>query len=80
MQITLYVLSNLGVLNLSFSVLPFVSYGSVSNLINFALLGVLLSIFRNEEIMEDKITKPLITRQKINYIISKLSFEGTDEQ
>jgi len=79
-QIILYVLSNLGILNLSLSVLPFVSYGSVSNLINFAMLGVLLSIFRNEEIMEDKITKPLITRQKINYIILKLSFEGTDEQ
>ena len=79
-QITLYILSNLGIVNSTLSVLPFVSYGSFANLINFAMLGILLSVFRNEEIMVDRVTKPLITRQKIDEIISKLSFEGMDEE
>lgn len=30
--------------------------------------------------MVDRVTKPLITRQKIDEIISKLSFEGMDEE
>lgn len=79
-QISFYLLSNLGVLNLSLSVLPFVSYGTIANLINFAMLGILLSVFRNEEIMIDTATKPLISRQKIKEIISKVSLEGMEEQ
>lgn len=52
-QILGYFLTNLGVVGLPSFTLPFVSYGVFANLIHFALLGILLSVFRNGEIMTD---------------------------
>lgn len=48
-----YCLVNLGVAHFPSLTLPFVSYGSFANLIHFALLGLMLSVFRNGEIMTD---------------------------
>ena len=48
-----YCLTNIGFVGLPSFTLPFVSYGVFANLIHFALLGILLSVFRNGEIMKD---------------------------
>lgn len=50
-----YVLANLGVVGLPSFTLPFVSYGVFANLIHFSLFGILLSVFRNNEIMKDPV-------------------------
>jgi len=50
-----YLFSNLGIAGLPSFTLPFVSYGVFANLIHFSLLGILLSVFRNGEIMSDSI-------------------------
>ncbi len=52
-QMLSYCLTNLGIVHLPSLTLPFVSYGSFANLIHFALLGLMLSVFRNGEIMTD---------------------------
>lgn len=52
-EIVGYVLANLGLPGLPSFTLPFVSYGAFPNLIHFSLLGILLSVFRNGEIMKD---------------------------
>lgn len=48
-----YCLANLGLAHFPSFTLPFVSYGSFANLLHFALLGLMLSVFRNGEIMTD---------------------------
>nr|WP_281352926.1 FtsW/RodA/SpoVE family cell cycle protein [Anaerocolumna sedimenticola] len=52
-QGSIYILSNLGIRIVSQVNLPFVSYGGASLLINFIVLGIMLSIFRNTNIMKE---------------------------
>ncbi|WMJ86287.1 hypothetical protein [Anaerocolumna sp. MB42-C2] len=49
----IYILSNLSIQIISQVNLPFVSYGGASLLINFIVLGIMLSIFRNTNIMKE---------------------------
>ena len=56
-----YTLANLGIAGLPSFTLPFVSYGFFANLIHFSLLGILLSVFRNGEIMHDPVVKRIPT-------------------
>lgn len=48
-----YWLANLGIAHFPSFILPFVSYGASANLVHFALIGLLLSVFRNGDIMTD---------------------------
>lgn len=52
-QGVIYILSNLGIQLIAQVNLPFVSYGGTSLLINFIVLGIMLSIFRNINIMKE---------------------------
>ena len=80
-QITVYALSNLGVIRPYVStILPFISYGSFANIINFALLGLLLSIFRNGEVMDDRVAKPILTRAGWKRIRAIIHYEETNGQ
>lgn len=52
-QGVVYILSNLGIQLIAQVNLPFVSYGGASLLINFIVLGIMLSVFRNINIMKE---------------------------
>jgi cell division protein FtsW (lipid II flippase) len=54
-QIVLYVLTNLGVfVPMSFN-LPFLSYGAYAFIINMALMGLLLSVYRRKNVVADEL-------------------------
>jgi len=53
MQGGIYIISNLGFRLISQVNLPFVSYGRTSLIVNFIVLGVMLSVFRNTSIREE---------------------------
>ncbi|WP_164845551.1 permease prefix domain 1-containing protein [Anaerosphaera multitolerans] len=53
LQFMLYALFNLGIGFFPPLSLPFISYGSTLQLVNFLLLGILLSTFRHSGIIED---------------------------
>ncbi len=48
-----YILSNLGIQLIAQVNLPFVSYGGSGLLVNFMILGIMLSVFRNTNIMKE---------------------------
>lgn len=54
-QTITYIASNLGYNLFSVLSLPLVSYGNTALLINMALIGIMLSVFRNGDIVKDKI-------------------------
>lgn len=55
-QFFLYVISNLGIFTPFFSVtLPFISFGGTGFLANMILIGMLLSVYRRTNIVDDKI-------------------------
>ena len=56
-QTIFYVLSNLGIFISAFS-LPFISYGNIYTIIDMALVGIMLSVFRSGSLIRDS---------KINY-------------
>jgi cell division protein FtsW (lipid II flippase) len=53
MQGGIYIISNLGFRLISQVNLPFVSYGRTSLIVNFIVLGVMLSVFRNTSIRKE---------------------------
>lgn len=62
-EILLYILANLGVWLIAPIALPFLSYGATALLINMALAGVLLSVFRTGEVYRDT-QAPLLSDSK----------------
>lgn len=53
LQVLLYLMSNLGIILLGPLSLPFLSYGSQALLVNFCLIGFILSVFRNTNIIQE---------------------------
>lgn len=66
LQAIIYIINNLGYGILSALSLPLVSYGKVALIINSALIGFMLSVFRTGDILKDSIKSPI----KINSIFS----------
>lgn len=63
-EILLYILANLGVWLIAPIALPFLSYGATASLINMALAGVLLSVFRTGEVYRDTAPHPIFSDSK----------------
>ena len=63
-EILLYILANLGVWLIAPIALPFLSYGATALLINMALAGVLLSVFRTGEDYRDTAPHPIFSDSK----------------
>lgn len=78
MEILIYIATNLGALFLAPIALPFLSYGTTALLLNMALAGILLSVFRTGEVYQDS-EKPILSESKfIQWDDGKLiiSFKG----
>lgn len=54
-QFILYVLSNLGVITLFAGTLPLVSFGGMGFIVNMILIGIVLSVYRRTDIVNDKL-------------------------
>jgi cell division protein FtsW (lipid II flippase) len=54
-EIVLYVLSNTGIIAPMSLVLPFISLGAFGFIINMALLGLLLSVYRRTDLVKDRL-------------------------
>lgn len=54
-QIVLYILTNLGVIAPLGITLPFVSFGAYGFIVNMTLLGLLLSVYRRSDLVNDKL-------------------------
>lgn len=63
-EILLYILANLGLWLIAPIALPFLSYGATALLINMALAGVLLSVFRTGEVYRDTAPHPIFSDSK----------------
>ena len=59
-QGSIYILTNLGFQPIAQVNLPFVSYGGSSLFINFIVLGIILSVFRNSNIQKEVPYKKMI--------------------
>ncbi|MGN0135887.1 FtsW/RodA/SpoVE family cell cycle protein [Anaerotignum sp.] len=78
MEVLVYIIVNLGYPLIAPIALPFLSYGGSSLLLNMALAGILLSVFRTGEVYQDN-TKPVFSESKfIQWDDGKLiiSFKG----
>lgn len=62
-EILIYIIVNLGYPIIAPIALPFLSYGGSALLLNMALAGVLLSVFRTGEVYRDN-TKPVFSESK----------------
>lgn len=62
-EILIYILANLGIWLIAPLALPFLSYGATALLVNMALAGVLLSVFRTGEVYRDT-QNPLFAESK----------------
>lgn len=54
----LYIVNNLGMVWGGFAILPLLSYGNAALLIDSFLIGLMLSVFRNDDIVRDPIIAP----------------------
>ncbi|MGB4311908.1 MAG: FtsW/RodA/SpoVE family cell cycle protein, partial [Natronincolaceae bacterium] len=54
MEIVFYVINNLG-FSIIISTLPFISYSGMSVIINMALIGIMLSVFKSGDIVKDEL-------------------------
>ena len=63
-EILLYIPANLGIWLIAPIALPFLSYGATALLINMALAGVLLSVFRTGEVYLDTAPHPIFSDSK----------------
>lgn len=63
-EILLYIPANLGIWLIAPIALPFLSYGATALLINMALVGVLLSVFRTGEVYRDTAPHPIFSDSK----------------
>lgn len=63
-EILLYIPANLGIWLIAPISLPFLSYGATALLINMALAGVLLSVFRTGEVYRDTAPHPIFSDSK----------------
>ena len=63
-EILLYIPANLGIWLIAPIALPFLSYGATAMLINMALAGVLLSVFRTGEVYRDTAPHPIFSDSK----------------
>ena len=63
-EILLYIPANLGIWLIAPIALPFLSYGATALLINMALAGVLLSVFRMGEVYRDTAPHPIFSDSK----------------
>lgn len=78
MEVLVYIIVNLGYPLIAPIALPFLSYGTTALLLNMALAGILLSVFRTGEVYQDN-TKPVFSESKfIQWDDGKLiiSFKG----
>lgn len=78
MEVLVYISVNLGYPLIAPIALPFLSYGTTALLLNMALAGILLSVFRTGEVYQDN-TKPVFSESKfIQWDDGKLiiSFKG----
>lgn len=78
MEVLVYIIVNLGYPLIAPIALPFLSYGTTALLLNMALAGILLSVFRTGEVYQDN-AKPVFSESKfIQWDDGKLiiSFKG----
>lgn len=54
----IYIANNLGLLTFGFPVLPLLSYGNAALVANSFLIGIMLSVFRNDDIVRDPTIAP----------------------
>lgn len=54
LQVTGYIISNLGFVLFSPISLPLISFGSTATIINLTLIGIMLSVFKNGDIVRDR--------------------------
>lgn len=66
-QVIIYVLQNLGLYPTTTVFLPLFSYGATGTIVSYILLGILLSIYRYQNIISTKIPK----RKKIKLMLAK---------
>lgn len=62
-EVLIYITTNLGFVYAAPIALPFLSYGTTALLLNMALAGILLSVFRTGEVYQDN-TKPVFSESK----------------
>lgn len=67
-----YIVSNLGFQLIAPISLPLISYGNTATIINLALIGVMLSVFRSGDIVKDKIGMKYTKNQFISWNNGKL--------
>ncbi len=63
-QFMLYVLSNFGVVMTSVT-LPFISYGGSAFVVNMMFLGLVMSVYRRSNIVDDKLRKGSVNNSKL---------------
>lgn len=67
LQVFGYIITNLGFQLFVPISLPLISYGNVSSIINLALIGLMLSVFRNGAIVKDKSGKAYSNKKFISW-------------
>lgn len=54
----MYIVNNLGFVSFGFPVLPLLSYGNAALLVDSFLIGLMLSVFRNDDVVRDPVIAP----------------------
>lgn len=70
-QFVLYVLSNAGVIVLS-GTLPLISFGGMGFITNMILIGLVLSVYRRTDIVNDRLEKSDVNRRLVSCVDGKL--------
>ncbi|OPZ88285.1 MAG: Rod shape-determining protein RodA [Firmicutes bacterium ADurb.Bin419] len=72
-QFILYVIANFGVITVFSSIsLPFISYGGKDFIVNMILAGLVLSVYRRSDIVNDKMQRITHTRRLFSFEDGKL--------